>query len=381
MSGRNVIQIFSWKGRLWVVTERSINIFDTKEQRFVWSHPDGAPLFDIDGSISCIWIDPQERIWVGTKFNGLYGFEMNNGNPDQIKPISHLNEETYPLRLSADQVYIIGDAFDNKLWVGTAKGLHLINPIDGSNEVFKEKDGLPSSAITQIYKDKNGFFWFGTLQGLARYDATNKLFSSFFMPGGFMSNYFVPGPVTEIDQQHVYLPTNNGLWEFNPDSIKRSPFNAEPVITDFRITGQRVEPNQPVNNRVLLEQVLSSTDHLTLRHDENVLQLEFSALTYFKQDQNKFKYILDGLEQKWNYTDAQHRSVTYSNLSPGNYTFRLQAANNDGIWNPQETTFSFTIRPPITAPGGPTWPIPYWGLAYLSSFNVSPFSGFVSARN
>jgi len=346
LSGRNVIRVFNWHERLWVVTERSINVFDSKEQRFVWSHPDGTPLFDIDGSISSVWIDPQQRIWVGTKFNGLYGFEIENNQLDQIKQISHINEDTRPLRLSAHQVYSIGDAYDDKLWVGTAKGLHLIDPIKGSNVVFKEKDGLPSSAVTQIYKDKHGYFWFGTLQGLARYDVTNNLFSSFFMPGGFMSNYFVPGLVTEIDQQQVYLPTNNGIWEFNPDSIKRSPFHAEPVITDFRIAGQRVTPNQPVNNRVLLEQVLSSTEHLTLRHDENVLQLEFSALTYFKQDQNKFKYKLDGLEEKWNYTDAQHRSVTYSNLSPGNYTFRLQAANNDGIWNPDEATFSFTINPP-----------------------------------
>jgi PAS domain S-box-containing protein len=72
--------------------------------------------------------------------------------------------------------------------------------------------------------------------------------------------------------------------------------------------------------------------------------LLLSILTTLKK--NQYAYMMEGFEKDWNYTNASRRYVTYTNLNPSDYIFRVKASNNDGVWNEQGTSLKIIILPP-----------------------------------
>lgn len=357
INGNRVLDIIERDEQVWVFTNNGINIYDDTQQRFIFEKKDGSRLFPLPEIVISHHIDKQNRLWVGTEFEGLFCFSID-GETSGGSLLHHFNRDSKPISLADRQVLSIAEAGNGDLWVGTAKGLHIINIEKGTNLVFKEKDGLPSSAVSQIYKGSSDIVWLGTLQGMARFNHESGVITPYFMSGGFASNYFVPGKIGEVKGNMVTMPTRDGLWAFYPDSVQHNPHNAKPVLRKISLAGQEVKPNKEINNRVILKQSTALTKDIVLRHDENVIQLEFASLSFFEQEKNNFMYRLEGLEDDWNLVDANHRSVVYSNLSPGTYIFRLKASNNDGEWNPDETVLKITIRPPVYK----TW---YAYLGYL----------------
>jgi len=85
---------------------------------------------------------------------------------------------------------------------------------------------------------------------------------------------------------------------------------------------------------------------MTLSYKDYVFSFEFAALDYTAPDQNMYAYMLEGFEKNWNYTDAERRFATYTNLRGGEYTFRVKGSNNDGVWNEEGTAVKITITPP-----------------------------------
>ncbi|WP_439185000.1 hybrid sensor histidine kinase/response regulator transcription factor [Carboxylicivirga taeanensis] len=368
INGNTVQSIFEWNEHLWVITNNGVNIFDNNRQQFVYEKADGAPLFPVTERFISHCIDSQGRFWAGTEFEGLFCFSIN-GNLAGGEMLYNFNEDSKGIALADRQVLVIKEAEGKDMWVGTAKGLHRINPDKGTNIVYKEKDGLPSSAVSQIYEGSDSTLWLGTLQGLARFSMSSGVITPYFMQGGFLSNYFTPGKPVVLSDGLVAMPTHDGLWAFYPDSVHRNPYSAKPVLRKISLSGKVIKPNEEVNNRIILNQATALTDEITLRHNENVIQIEFAALSYFEQDKNSYMYKLEGLDEEWNITDANHRSVIYSNLSPDTYTFRLRAANNDGEWNPEEAVLKIIIHPPFYK----TW------YAYLGYF-ILLVVGFVFAQ-
>jgi len=345
INGNKIKDIYEWNNQLWVVTDYGINIYNDVQQRFIYEKDNGDDLFPIDATFTCTYIDAQNRLWAGTQYKGMYCFSIT----DDYKGghiLYHFNEDSSPIALADREVLHISQADHGNIWVGTAKGLHLINADTHTNIVYKEKDGLPSSAVSQIYKDKNNNLWLGTLQGLARFNRQTGVISSYFMPGGFLSNYFIPSDVAEFNDGLIAMPTQDGLWAFYPDRLTTNPHLVIPTLRNLNLAGKKVKTNELFNNRIILDKALSFTEEINLKHDENVVQIGFAALSFIEQKNNSYMYKLEGLDKDWSYTDADHRSVIYSNLSPNTYTFRLRAANSDGEWNPQEASLKIVINPP-----------------------------------
>ncbi len=345
--GNGIVQIVEHHNRIFVVSSVGVSVFDSYKNRFIWKDEKNDYIFPISGTPKAVYFDSKERMYVGTQLGGVYIFSVSYENSVTAKKIGTVDINSTPVNLSSNDILSISDGGENNVWVGTAKGIHLINIDDNTNVSYKEKDGLPSASVTQIFKDNRGYSWFATIQGLGRMDRATKNISPFYMPGGFLSNYFSPSKIELINNSFVLLPSRKGILYFFPDSVQTNPFLAKPIITDFQISGQSVLPGVKVNNRVILNHTLDNTKEVVLKSNENIIKFEFSGLTFYKQNLNKYAYKLDGLESKWNYTNANHRTVTYSNLYPKEYTFRVVAANSDGVWNPEETSLRIVIKPPF----------------------------------
>jgi signal transduction histidine kinase/ligand-binding sensor domain-containing protein/DNA-binding response OmpR family regulator len=348
MHGKEIISVFEHKGIIFSVTKFAVNYFSRKKKQFIWKNENNKPIFTLSGYPTTAYIDDNDVLYVGTFYDGMFIYKLNfdNGEVTASKP-EKVSMQSGQLSLSSNNITSINKGPDGKLWVSTIKGLNLIDLEKKTRISFKEKDGLPSAGVTQIFSDNKGYYWFGTIQGLGRMDMTSMNISPFYMPGGFLPNYFSPSPVNLINGKLAFLPTRKGIWYFYPDSIKTNPFLARPVITDIQISGQSIEPGVKINGRKIINGAVDNTNKIILRHNENVLKFEFSGLTYYKQNLNKYAYMLEGLEKEWNYTNAKHRTVTYSNLSPQEYVFKVKAANSDGIWNPEEASLTIIIKPPF----------------------------------
>jgi signal transduction histidine kinase len=128
----------------------------------------------------------------------------------------------------------------------------------------------------------------------------------------------------------------NGLNVFDPDSLTDNPYVPPVVITAFRKAGQLVDLDAEVMTLRLL----------TLDHAESVFSFEFAALEYTQPLRNQYAYRMEGFDRDWVYCGTR-REARYTNLDPGTYVFRVKAANNDGVWNPEPASITVVIVPPF----------------------------------
>ena len=113
------------------------------------------------------------------------------------------------------------------------------------------------------------------------------------------------------------------------------------ALSDFRLFNRSV----PVAPDSPLQQALSETETITLTYKQNEVAFDFVALHYINSNKNRYRYQLVGYDEDWVDAGTQ-RTAAYTNLSPGDYTFRVIAANSDGVWNQDGATVNLSILPP-----------------------------------
>src|SRR3972149_830601 len=96
----------------------------------------------------------------------------------------------------------------------------------------------------------------------------------------------------------------------------------------------------------VLSEVISETKEIRLSYRHTVISFEFVALNFAISEQNQYAYMMEGFDTDWNYV-GQRRFANYTNLDPGNYTFRVKAANNDGQWNEEGAAVKIAISSPF----------------------------------
>ncbi|AKD56782.1 hybrid sensor histidine kinase/response regulator transcription factor [Spirosoma radiotolerans] len=238
-------------------------------------------------------------------------------------------------QLSSNDVQSIYEDTNGVIWVGTHQGgLNRFDPRTGLFSVISHRDGLSGNNVLGITGDRAGHLWLSTDQGLCRFDPYSKAIRHYELNNDLPSNDFVRN-ATFREQNQLYFGSLNGVVCFNPDSIRddKRPF---PVyITEINVLGKK----RPLTDSVL-----------RLNHDENFVSFRFSALSYNQSQQNQYAYQLVGVEENWVQNGNSH-FANYTNLSPGHYTFRVKAANSDGIWTSKGASIHVLIYPPWWA----TW--------------------------
>jgi signal transduction histidine kinase len=140
----------------------------------------------------------------------------------------------------------------------------------------------------------------------------------------------------------MFFGGSEGFNAFFPENIRDNPYVPPVVLTDFQLFNKPVA----IGKDSPLKKAINVADQITLRYDQNVFRLRFAALSFAQPQENRYAYKLEGFDDDWRSTDAGDHSATYTRLAPGNYTFRVKASNNDGVWNEQGTSIKITVIPP-----------------------------------
>ena len=207
---------------------------------------------------------------------------------------------------------------------------------------FYEKDGLPSDVIYGILEDDHGYLWISTENGISKFDPQAETFRNYDARDGLQGNEFGWAFHRSARTGTMYFGGTRGFNSFHPDSVRDDRQQPAVVLTDLQIFNESV----PIGSEdAPLQQHLSETDHLMLSYDDKVFTIRYAALHYAVPEKNQYAYWLEGFDEDWQYV-GNKREVTYTNLDPGEYRFRVKGSNEDGIWNEERASLRLTIRPP-----------------------------------
>jgi len=323
------------RGVLWVGTVGGgLNKFDASTQSFThYQHS----LYERDSLsnnvIRAIIQDQDGILWVGTSGGGLNRFD-----PLTQSFTRYQYDSNNPNSLSHDQVNVIYSDKRGTLWIGTKDGLNKFDPSTQSFRRFYEQDGLSSSVIRAIQEDDAtpSNLWIATDEGLTRFNPTLNTSRNFGVDDGLPFSTFSRGVSFRNQEGELFFGGSEGLIVFHPDQVQNNPHQPPIVITRF----------QTNNKDFVLSKHIAYLDEINLSYQENVISFEFAALDYVAPEKNQYAYKLEGFDADWIKTDAQERLVTYTNLKPGQYIFRVQGSNNDGIWSEAGTAVKLIVHPP-----------------------------------
>lgn len=262
---------------------------------------------------------------------------------DQTKTfVSYTPDSRNPHRLNGGSIYAIQEDRAGTLWLGALDGLYRYNRENETFTRYTESQGLPSSVIQGVLEDNAGRLWLSTRNGLSRFDPQTETFRNYDVSDGLQGNEFSESTYAQGQKGELFFGGSNGFNAFFPENIQDNPYVPPVVVTDFKIFNRPV----PISADSVLKQAISSVDALTLSYQDSVFSFEFAALSYTNSQKNRYRYKLEGLEPDWNEVDSNQRLAIYTNLNPGNYVFRVQASNDDGVWNEKGVSLPITITPP-----------------------------------
>ena len=331
-------------GTLWAGTYKGLCRLDPPYERFiVYEHLEDDPQSLSHNEIRCITPDSGGILWVGTYGGGVNRFDPRTGRSTVYRVIPGKQGSLS----SNDILSITVDRHRGVVWIGTeGSGLNCLDPKTGLIKVLSMGDGLPNNTILGIVIDGWGRLWISTNRGLARYSPqlsetgidvnTTGAFRNYDVRDGLQGNFFVPGSFFKSTSGLIYFGGIGGLNVFSPLDIQDNPFIPPIVITDFRKFDQSVR----------IGRSLSSGGGIKLSYKDNFFAISFAALDFTKSAKNKFAYKLEGFDRDWNVLSDRH-DASYTNVDPGEYTFRVIGTNNDGLWNADGASLEITIVPPL----------------------------------
>lgn len=332
-----VLTLFEDKiGNIWIGTlTGGLLVYNKKDKKITRIHK------DIRAIMSIVQTKNPDFILAGGS-NGLEKININSKERKEIVIKKKGNNKNSFLYINS----IFIDDF-NHYWIGTeGEGLFMYNPLRLETKNYGLQEGLPNDIIYGVLADNNGNMWISTNYGISRLNVLSNQIKNFNQWDGLQGNEFNYGSFLKTKNNELFFGGTNGITHFNASDIVKNTF--VPVI-DIN--------NIDVNNEPYLK-ITDSTAKVKLKYNENNFSIDFTALNYRQAEKNEFAYMLEGYDKKWNYVGNQ-RKATYTNISEGNYLFKVKGSNNDGVWNEAGDSIKIKVLP---APWKTWWAY----LIYLS---------------
>jgi signal transduction histidine kinase/ligand-binding sensor domain-containing protein len=240
--------------------------------------------------------------------------------------------------LSGAAIHYLSTGADGELWAATQRGLCWL---EGQRFACRNTaSGLPGDRVLWALPDAHGNLWLGYNIGVARMNAQQmresgdrhkQLDLTFFDDAdGIDNNPNLKGnsPAAFAEDGRLWLTTSQGVAILDPKHLQINLLPPPVQILGLRADEEAIDLTRPVKLRPLTRS----------------LQFSFTALSLTVPRKVHFRYQLEGFDHGW-HVGGSVREASYTNLHPGHYTFRVLAANNDGIWNTTGATLTFFLAP------------------------------------
>ena len=295
------------------------------------------------GTMTSVFDMMQDRrgyLWIATHNSGVFRYESKS---NQWK--HYIHEDENPNSINSNSVITLFEESYGRIWFGTnGGGLCYFNE---GNESFTDfdptNDILPNKVIYSIEEDKHGNLWISSNAGLLRINPADKANRKLFtQEDGLQSNQFNFKASLKSDIGKLYFGGINGFNAFFPNDFKENGYIPPVYIVNVRLYNTNEEEGRKLLN---LSEPVYIAEKIELPYANNSIVLEFNALSYEEPARNRYKYKLEGFDKDW--VDSENSNLaSYTNLPPGEYTFKVKGSNNDNIWNDEGSSIQVIILPP-----------------------------------
>jgi ligand-binding sensor domain-containing protein len=282
------------------------------------------------GLVHKIAADNRGTIWIATLANGLL----------KINPQSNTVVRTFTNSVPGDNALINSVPTDilqynDSTLVVVSNGLNLINLNTDKVTHITTAEGLPSNTAFCVQKDAKGILWLGMINGLCRANLEKNIYGMYDRRDGIAYDNFSVAGAHRLNDGRLLYATDHNFLIFDPNQFVQPDNPPDPDITSFKLA-----------NRSLLTDSLVSAGGITLSHNNNSIAIEFSVLSFLKQNQPQYYYILEGFDKDWRRADDGNQAV-YTYLPPGNYVFKVKSRNQDGIYSKGFATLAIEVNLPV----------------------------------
>lgn len=327
--------------RLWIGSPYGIDQLDIQTGRFslLQIRPSPGKII-VPNSVSCFYRGKSAAVWVGT-FKGL-----NRYNPGDGTFKRYTSNAAAPESMHHDRISSLCEDNDGNLWIGTRFGLEKFDPKTQTFTLYTTRDGLPDNMIYGILSDQEGNLWISSNKGIFTVNPSMDSIKSYGPESGLQDYEFNSNAYYQSPSGEMFFGGLHGFNAFHPGKIQYNPIKPPVAFTSFELFNTPVTPGRDS----VLKRAADQTGEISLSHSQNIFAFEFAALEYTAPGQNRFKYKMEGLSDRWLPLGKNNR-VSFSGIEPGSYTLRVKACNNDYIWNEKGASIKITITPPFYA----TW--------------------------
>ena len=308
------------KGYLWIGTINGLSIINIETDEII----DMNDYISTDKYIKHMYQDDEGNYFLGLlKDEGLCYINVKNKT---IKYYKH--DEDNKTSISSDRIrYINGDSKGN-IWIGTSYGL---NKFDKKSETFERytvKDGIANNTIYGVLVDNNDDIWISTNKGISKINQKTNKIENLSVTDGLQGNEFNGNATFKSKSGELFFGGTNGLNSFYPEDINKINNNTKVLFDSFKI-----------NNKEY-----SDINGMKLDRNTDYITIKFFTPIYSSNKNLIYEYKLIGGSGE--VLTTKDNQVTYSELSPGKYTFEVRVIDTSG--NKSEASrVSFTIKPPL----------------------------------
>lgn len=374
--------LYDQAGRFWVATwGGGISRYNQNSgsfEHFNIVHPQRNITYP---NVWTLYEDKAHNIWAGTFDNGgLYRFNQSNerfelfddkvgnvlsfteasdgnlwaGTDNKVIRIDRINKKHRIYNMS----YRIRSMLEERpgyLWVATeGGGLLLLNTATGKSIQYTEKHGLPNNSVLNILRDKAGFIWLSTFNGLSKFDPGSKKFQNYYVSDGLQSNQFGYLAAARLRSGELVFGGIKGFNVFFPDQIRAAKNKQKVLVTDIRIDDLSLSDSTLF--KYVKENTAEGIRKIEIPYNKASLSFSYISLDYSKPDQINYAYFLEGWDKHW-INAGKVRTANYSRLKEGTYTLHIRASNPDGVWG-EDQLVELVILPP--------WQRTWWAYTLYS---------------
>ena len=271
----------------------------------------------------------KDTLWIGT-WRGLYkqALPSSNHSPQPIILVNH------PV---ISQQYISSLYIDSqeKLWVGTeGSGLFVLTDKTDWKHI-NTNSGLPSNIVSAIAGEHAAHVWLSSSKGVAAVNINSLKISSLVDGISTIQSPYTGGAGTQTDSGAVVFGGINGLTVIEPDKLSLDNKPTPLVLTNINITTK----DNSVSSPSLIE------SQLVIPPLAKRLSFEFIALDYITPKRLQYRYRFYGLDDNWTLTDTEHRVATLTTPPPGEYILQLAYSRDGKTWINDTLSVGITILP------------------------------------
>ena len=320
--------VTSTDDNVWAGTSKGICKYDGKQ----W-HSIGDPVGSFTFDVKALHFSENGRLWIGTADGKIYSYRNDT--------YTLLDSLEGKIHSAVNSISSKGDA----LYFSTeADGLIILS---GDKVSFANKEsGLYTNDFRFAAIGQNQQLYCGTQKGLMvlSLDDKNKILSQKMLgiAEGFTGGECLPGSVLISRSGQVWLGNPRGVSVLNPNEaiVNKTPpcIDISDILLNFKVPEWTKYTNE-------ISPLSGFGVNPEFSYQENYVLFKLKGLSFASPTGLRFKWVLDGFEKEWN-PPTSNSEVSYSNLPAGQYTFRVKAISAAGIES-AETTYSFTITPPI----------------------------------